>query len=377
LGQVLPNISLRCGGCGRDLGREYLLSRCPYCGALPLVIYDKPVFRPNPLMPGVWRYVSLLPTFRSRVSRGEGHTPISRVGSVYIKNERFNPTGSYADRASALIASYIAHSGIKRVLIRYEEAFSKSMAYYLSNSDISEVLICIEDPLEISAEDFLHLLRFGKISACSDKLGSDPLGYANPLTIEGLKTIVFELYERRIDLEYAVVPAKSGILALSLAKGLHDLEEAGIDAGYDIVAAIKKGDPIPEMIRNMRRIRLVEVSREEIIESLRELAERGIYTAPLSAVGYHVAKHLDRAVAIITIGYKLAAKRRESELKNAVIRTLERLGKATAYEIWRENQGYSLRGIYKAIRSMAEENIVCEEVVVRGSRKVKKYRLCD
>ncbi len=372
----MPNTLLRCSRCGRDLEQEYLLSRCPYCNGVPLVVYENPVFKPNPSMPGVWRYTSLLPSFKTRISKGEGLTPISRVGGVYIKNERFNPTGSYVDRASALIASYIAHVGLRKIAIKYDGVFSKSMAYYLSISNVSETLICVDDPLEITADDFLYILKLCKISVCSGEAEAFHVSYVNPLTIEGLKTIVLELYERRVNVEYIVVPAKTGILALSLAKGLSDLEEAGIHAGYEVVAAVKKGSQTPGIIEGEKRVRIVEVSTEDIINSLRELTERGIYTTPLSAVGYHVAKYLGKAVAVITIGYKPVVRRRESELKKVVIKTLEKLGKATAYEIWRENQEYSLRGVYKIVKSMVEEGGICEETVTRGNRKVKIYSLC-
>jgi threonine synthase len=368
---------LRCSRCGRDLGDGYLKTKCPFCGGLPLIFYKDSRFRPDHSLPGIWRYSSLLPQLSKRISKGEGLTPISRIGKIYVKNERFNPTGSYADRASAVIVSYIASSGLKRATIKYEEAFTRSMAYYLANSEVYETIYCIEDPLEVSVEDFLYLLEKGEVSTCNKNPETAIIEYSNPLTIEGLKTIVYELYERRIRFKYVVVPAKTGVLAISLAKGIRELEEAGLDIDYEVVAAIKKGDPVPEIIRGESRVKLVEIDDLDIMKSLKELADRGIYTAPLSAVGYHVASQLGEAVAIITIGYRTSGRRRGSELRRVVMKTLERLGRATAYEIWRENQGYSLRGIYKAVRSMAEEGVVCEEVVARGNRKVRRYSICQ
>ncbi|MEM4971601.1 MAG: hypothetical protein QXE01_10180 [Sulfolobales archaeon] len=367
---------LRCSRCGRDLGDSYFQPRCPFCRGLPLITYEDPRFRPDPSMPGIWRYSSLLPQLSTKISRGEGLTPISKIGGIYVKNERFNPTGSYADRASAVIASYIASLGFKRVAIRYEEAFTRSMAYYLTSSEASQAIFCIEDPLGVSVDDFLYLFKRGEISTCSKNHEAVVIEYSNPLTVEGLKTILFELYERRIRSKYVVAPAKTGILAISLAKAIQDLEEAGLDADYEVIAAIKKGDPVPEVIGDIGRIKLVEVDEADIIESLKKLTGRGIYTAPISAVGYHVASQLGDAIAIITIGYRTSSGKRGGELRGVVMKTLERLGKATAYEIWRENRRYSLRGIYKAVRSLAEEGIICEEVVAEGNRKVRRYRLC-
>jgi Fe2+ or Zn2+ uptake regulation protein len=56
---------------------------------------------------------------------------------------------------------------------------------------------------------------------------------------------------------------------------------------------------------------------------------------------------------------------------------LEQLGSATAYEIWKHLPDASLRGVYKAIKTLVSEGVVCEEPSTKGRRKVMLYKLCS
>lgn len=46
------------------------------------------------------------------------------------------------------------------------------------------------------------------------------------------------------------------------------------------------------------------------------------------------------------------------------------LGKATAYEVWGYISSYSLKGVYKALKSLVKEGVVCEEPVMRGEERL-------
>ncbi|MFN3268812.1 MAG: hypothetical protein ACK416_06105, partial [Zestosphaera sp.] len=95
---------------------ELLQASCPRCGGMLSIHYGGACFQVRRDEKGIWRY-SLLPTFQTRVSLGEGLTPITVVDGVLVKNERFNPTGSYADRASSIIASYVRSMGITELYV--------------------------------------------------------------------------------------------------------------------------------------------------------------------------------------------------------------------------------------------------------------------
>jgi len=374
MGILVPQYKVKCSVCNQELGEENYLSKCPFCGGISIIEYEDPVFRIDESKPGIFRYSSLLPRLPVEHTRGEGLTPIMKVDSVLVKNERFNPTGSYADRASALISSHILSRGIKKIRVQYEPGFTKSLSYYLPQR--VKTYYCIEEPLDVDVIELFELARRGELSTCKYTEGLS-VEYASALTVEGLKTIVFEIYEKRVNAEYVVVPAKTGILAYSLAKGIGELERAGLIINLKVIAVFPKGAMVPEFLKRTTHMKIIEASNEDALEAFNYLLKKGIHTAPLSAMGFQVARSLQNSIAVLTIGYKPRLRRKRSKLAEQILKTLEKLNKATAYEIWRNNPEYSLRGVYKAIKSLVENGLACEEPMSRGRRKMIVYKLCS
>ncbi len=364
---------LQCISCGHTF--DALLFTCPICNGLPLLKYRNPIFKIDKSKPGVWRY-SLLPPFTKIVSRGEGLTPINRVGEVVVKNERFNPTGTYADRASAVISSYLLSNGVTTARVMLEEDFTASLAYYLANT--LKLYIVVPRISLLSSSDLLLLEEVGVELVSLNKAPAVlEISYINPLTVEGLKTIAFEIFEKKVRAENIVVPASTGTLAISLAKGFQELRELGYDHHYSVVAVVLKGYDRPKLLQYYSNVRVEEISEEEVLETLVKLSKMGIKTKALSALTYTIAENLGSSIAVVTMGFKQQMKRYNGIGLRKELRTaLAELGEATAYELWKRTPIYTLRGTYKALSSMEKMGEVCSEVRVRGGRKVKYYRLC-
>ncbi|MBO3802903.1 MAG: pyridoxal-phosphate dependent enzyme, partial [Candidatus Brockarchaeota archaeon] len=114
--------ALICGRCGRRFGLgEAPDGGCGSCGGTLLVDYDYGKLRKEGALaveglPGIWRYLKLLPVFKQKcaVSLGEGGTFLHRcsklgrslgVRKVLVKDESTNPTGSFLDRGVAVAVS--------------------------------------------------------------------------------------------------------------------------------------------------------------------------------------------------------------------------------------------------------------------------------
>ncbi len=349
---------------------ELLQTSCPRCGGPFSICYEGARFQIRRDERGVWRYSSLLPLLPIRVSLGEGLTPITVVDGVLVKNERFNPTGSYADRASSIIASYVKSMGITELCVEYVQDFTRSLIHYLLGV---KVRVEAKDMFNIDDEDAFLLasqgIDVGKV------VESTLIHYLNPLTLEGLKTIIFEMYERNVRVERVVTPTTTGVLALSLLKGLADLSEVGLDVSYEVVAAVPKGLK-PSYLENIRGVRVVEVSETEVFETFKKLVRRGFKIKPIVALSYLVAENLGSSIAIVTMGYRPPLRSRGSEVRKLVVEVLSKGEALTAYEIWKRRPLYTLRAIYKAIRAMEVRKEVCGEVLLRGKRKIKAYKLC-
>jgi threonine synthase len=359
------NYFYRCIGCGRELGAPY--SACPFCGGPVIIEYSEPRFRVDKSRPGIWRYGSLLPGFGETVSHGEGLTAISSVDGVLVKNEKKNPTGTYADRASAVIASYARSTGVRLIATEYIEAFTQSLLYYLKG--IAKVRVLVRSLDSLSMDDIVRIYGMNNVDVTTKytSMGDEArINYLNPLTIEGLKTIVFELYERRVRVENIIVPVETGVLAYSLVKGLDDLRRAGAEPGYTVVAAVVKGASVPEIVKR-HGVKVAEIEAEEVLDALGRLTRKGFVTMPISAVSFAVARILGSSVAVLTMGYKpYRLYTGRGQLREEIIELLREKGRMTAYEMWKERQSYTLRAFYKVLRGME----------ARGARKVKYFKLC-
>lgn len=367
---------LVCAKCGRAY--DEITFTCPSCGWLTIFKYPGRAFRIDRAEPGIWRYSSLLPKLEKVVSKGEGLTPVNAVGGVLVKNERYNPTGTYSDRASSVIASYVLSKGIEAVSTRFEEDFTYSLAYYLSG--VSSIEVVVDDPLSLDYLDVGILLRTKNVRLVSENRPPEPFlfSYAAPLTVEGLKTIAFEIHERRLRVDRVVVPARTGLLAYSVWKGFKDLEEVGMDASYEVVATAIKGARGLLITDLAKSVKVVEISGDEVLDSLLKLWKSGVKTKFLSASAYAIAENLGNSVAVVTMGFRpLSTGRRENrEIRREIIRVLEYCGEATAYEVWKAFPTYSLRGMYKILEAMEKRDEVCSEFRSKGKRKVKYYRAC-
>ncbi|MCS7111819.1 MAG: pyridoxal-5'-phosphate-dependent protein subunit beta [Ignisphaera sp.] len=313
------------------------------------------------------------------MSKGEGLTPINRVVGVLVKNERFNPTGTYSDRASSVIASYLLSSGAGKVRVRFEEDFTYSLAYYLDK--VLQLEIVIDDPLSLDYSDIAVISRTESVvlDLDSGNLEGSYLSYINPLTIEGLKTISLEIYERGVNVERIVVPARTGFLALSIWKGFHDLEELGLDVPYEVAAVFVKGSVRFLPLEMGRFVKVFEIEGEEILRTLVKLWRRGFVVKPISALAFAVSDILGNSLAIVTMGFKSFTRTgpRNEGVRREIVQVLKSCGEATAYEVWKRLPVLTLRGIYKVLNSMEKSGELCTEIRSRGARKVKYYKPCQ
>ncbi|MEM1645295.1 MAG: pyridoxal-5'-phosphate-dependent protein subunit beta [Ignisphaera sp.] len=363
-----------CLRCGYEVQMGTLLqSYCPRCSGVLGVEYSKAIFKVVNGEKGLWRYSSLLPPIHSRISLGEGLTPLSRVGNkLFIKNEKYNPTGSYADRASAVIASYVRDLGIEKAVVSYVKDFTRSLTYYLLSAGVN-VDVKVDSIFSVELEDIVFFssrdVGIAKVNAKGLSLE-----YVNSLTIEGLKTIVFEVYEKRVNVERIVVPAETGLLALSIQKGLRDLQISGCEFNCEVIAAKIKGVDAP-LLDGIQGIHVIEVTEDEVYEAYKKLVSKGFKTKPLATLSYYVAELLGNAVAVVTMGF-ISPSRGRSIVKKHIVEILSKKSPLTAYEIWKEKPIYTLRAIYKAVKDMEAKGELCFDIMTRGKRKIKLYKLC-
>ncbi len=245
--------TVRCAQCGRALPAEVFYRICPDCGGSLAFRYDLSDVRLDRELPGIWRFIDLLPidNLDQIVSLGEGNTPLIPANlsdalgvRTFWKWEGANPTGAQKDRGlavaiakgqsfgfdAAIIAStgsaglssaaYAARAGMKHaVLVSRGAPPARVVPMVVLGSAVFEVDGNIEDTLELLA------------SACNDLGAYETTTYrkANPYQSEGAKTLGYEIFLQLGAVpDWIVVPVGGGGTLGSIWRAFGDLRELGL-----------------------------------------------------------------------------------------------------------------------------------------------------
>lgn len=236
---------LRCRDCGQQAGPVDW--RCPACaGPLRIEWMDaRPAAALDPSRVGVWRYRPLLPLAvgAAPVTLGEGATPIvwierwaeaHRLGRVGVKLETLNPTGSFKDRGTAVVASHAAALGATRLIEDSSGNAGASVAAYAARAGLPATVFA---PAKAPPAKLAQISRLGAAvipiegsraavtdAALVEVAASD--GYyvghnANPYFTAGMATFAYELIEEfgAALPDHLVMPVGGGSLAVGCFEG--------------------------------------------------------------------------------------------------------------------------------------------------------------
>jgi threonine synthase len=249
--------SLTCPVCSKAYPPASDQLRCTDCDAPTVVAMNTArtaPFEPS-TEPSMWRYFDLLPLSdrASVVSQGEGQTPLMvstsladhlGVGSLLLKNETVNPTGSFKDRQVSLSISKAKESGAHTLAVISSGNVAAAAASYAAIAGLT----CIIFAPHNAAEDKLVQARmygasFVKVNtlsssqifelvaqACPQKdwYLLSTAGLYNPYHVEGAKTIAYELFEQCPSMpDWVIAPVGGGGLIGALWRGFNELVSLG------------------------------------------------------------------------------------------------------------------------------------------------------
>jgi threonine synthase len=219
--------SLKCSACDRvfSVHEVNTYASCDKCQKSPLISqYD--------LMSGLqkdgidrndrsmWRYAAMLPVLNKTniISLGEGWTPllkmdrlssILQMGSLSIKDESLNPTGSFKARGLSMAISKARELGIKDCIIPTAGNAGGAMAAYCARAGMNATVVMPKHtPLAFKVECQYFGARLievdGLISDCAKKVAEmnsagdyfDLSTMKEPYRLEGKKTMGYEIAEQ-------------------------------------------------------------------------------------------------------------------------------------------------------------------------------------
>lgn len=273
---------------------------------------------------------------------------------LWLKDDTCQPSGSFKDRASWLVAAFARRHGIEAITLASTGNAASSMACIGAAAGLKVTVFL---PRSAPAAKRIQVLQYGAelwpVDGSYDQAFDESLAWSkahgvlsrntayNPLTIEGKKTVSFEMVS---DLashpDHVFVPTGDGVILAAVYKGFEDLlrlrrisriptvwacQATGSSAIARALASGNFGPPVPsrtvadsiavEVPRNGRlalaKLRAhggqaVVVDDEAILAAQRRLsAEAGLFAEPSSACAFagflKAAPSLDPASLVVLL----------------------------------------------------------------------------
>ncbi|WP_083973976.1 threonine synthase [Herbidospora daliensis] len=244
-------MDLRCSSC--DVAADPLAWACPSCGG-PLDVPSIPLAG-SPAGEGVWRYRDWLPAVDG-VSLGEPTTPLVRMPwdglDLTLKLEGALPTGSFKDRGTAVLVSWLAAHGASSVVIDSSGNAGAALAAYSARAGLT----ChVYAPASASPGKLRQIAAYGAelhaVPGTRQAVADAAVEHAratgdvyashawHAMFIAGTRTFAFEAWEQMGVPDAVVLPVGAGTLMLGLAHGFADLRAAGLTDRVPEIYAIQ------------------------------------------------------------------------------------------------------------------------------------------
>jgi threonine synthase len=358
----MPLLMVSCTNCGRTYPLDRTPYKCLICGGIfdipaPLVFDSSKI---DKTQPGIWRYRHSfgLPAGAEAISLGEGNTPLLWAEvfgrQVAFKCEYLNPTGSFKDRGSTVIASVIKSRGVNEAVEDSSGNAGASFAAYASRAGIHARIFI---PVSASGPKRQQIEAYGAevvsipgtrsdVTTAVQKAAEEGTVYAShaylPYNLPGYATVAYEILEQLGTIPSAViVPCGQGGLLLGIARGFDAVRNSGnftvipklfgvqaracsplwvmstvglsgmgfVSEGQTVAEGVKVKNPVrgDTLIKTVRANRgsFIAVDEEAILSGRNELARRGFYVEPTSAIVWSALEQIlaqlpDPVVVLLT-----------------------------------------------------------------------------
>jgi len=254
--------SYRCTDCGRTYSRDEVRYLCPVCGkayrpGIPLLGVLEAVFDYEAIHQAFdrshpdWNLFCPVET-EFHPPLNVGNTPLGRVdrlgaelglGSLWVKNDGLNPSGSLKDRASFLVVAEARRLGMELIVAASTGNAASALAAVCASTDTKALIFVPEKaPKAKLVQMVLYGAQVVPIQGTYDDAFALSLEYTDqrgglnrntayhPLTIEGKKTAGLEIWAQ---LGYQVpeailVSVGDGVILGGVHKAFVDLKRAGL-----------------------------------------------------------------------------------------------------------------------------------------------------
>ncbi len=279
----------RCTDCGREYNGSETMYLCPVCNKT-----NTPTKPPRGVLKTIYDYQNLkksFSTFANFKQRGFidlfpfnnlESLPILRVGNtplycfeklngenlpfkIYFKDDSQNPTFSFKDRASAIVSAYAKEKGYNTIVAASTGNAGSSLAGLCASQNQKAIIMVPEAaPIAKLTQIIMYGATIIPVKGTYDDAfdlsikATEEFGWYNrntafnPFTIEGKKTVSYELFEQ---LNFQIpdkifVPVGDGVIISGVYKGFEDLLELGIIEKIPTIVMVQS-EGSDNLIRNL------------------------------------------------------------------------------------------------------------------------------
>ncbi len=257
----------QCIDCGKEFITDEVIYLCDVCsksntesqpprGVLK-VIYDYETLKkriPSFTILKLNHFIDLLPikSLDSYPKLRVGQTPMYEFNTIageelpfhlYLKDDSQNPTFSFKDRASALVSAYAKEHGLNTIVAASTGNAGSSLAGICASQNQKAVIMVPESaPIAKLTQIIMYGATIVPVKGTYDNAfdlsikATQEFGWYNrntafnPMTIEGKKTVSYEIFEQlKEELPDRIfVPVGDGVIISGVYKGFEDLLNLGL-----------------------------------------------------------------------------------------------------------------------------------------------------
>lgn len=289
--QVLNKFIYECIDCGKQFDSDETLYLCPSCskennetnppkGVLRIVYNFFDFIQNNFLFEDLKKnnFLQLLPISKidSLPKLKVGNTPLYEFDKLdnsnlpfklFLKDDSQNPTFSFKDRASAVVSAYAKEKGYETIVAASTGNAGSSLAGLCAAQGQKAIIMVPEKaPLAKLTQIIMYGATIVPVKGTYDDAfdfsvkSTEKFGWYNrntaynPLTIEGKKTVSFEIYDQLNETlpDRIFVPVGDGVIISGVYKGFEDLLNLKIIDKIPTIIAVQseKSDNLTRNINN-------------------------------------------------------------------------------------------------------------------------------
>lgn len=184
---------------------------------------------------------------------------------LFLKDDSQNPTYSFKDRASAIVSAYAKEQGFQTIVAASTGNAGSSLAGICAAQKQKAIIMVPEAaPIAKLSQILMYGATIIPVKGTYDDAfdfsmkATEEFGWYNrntafnPLTIEGKKTVSFELFEQMGEEipDFIFVPVGDGVIISGVYKGFEDLLKLGIIKKLPTIIAVQ-AENSDNLVRNI------------------------------------------------------------------------------------------------------------------------------